>query len=222
MKLIATFIAALTLTGPGACTFHAGIGGMGAVHGDGKTGDTTVSDGTFAATVGAGPCRRWPRWRASFTVEMAMRGASFVPFGAGETMWIFREGEALEGPRRTVRARRSVALKSRLAGGWNGLTDRWVAEAGVGLALLADVITNRNPGDGTPDFSGNFHAFSFDVIATYAPDRSGDGEVWLGGQITYHTNAFSIPTRAARRSPSQRYEAPMRGQSTDCNSGHLP
>jgi hypothetical protein len=222
VKGIAMLWAVSVISSSGGCTFHAGVGGMRAVHGDGKTGDTALSKGTFAATVGGGPCFRWPRLRASITAEVGLRGASFVPFGATEAMWIFREGAAKEGDGHTVRARRSMAIKSRLAGGWNGLADDWVAEAGIGLTFLTDVISDQGSWGSSSQFSGNFHAISFDLVATYAPERIGEDEVWLGGQLTYHANSFAVPHRTRRSTPLQGYQKPHSDQSTDCNSGHLP
>jgi hypothetical protein len=70
--------------------------------------------------------------------------------------------------------RTSLALKGRLAGGWNGITNRRIAEAGMGIAIVLDSDRTRDLYfAGRNDYAGDFHAVSLDVIATYAPDRRG-------------------------------------------------
>jgi len=207
------------------CTFHAGLGGSGAVHSDGKSGNVNVPRGALSATVGAGPCIRWPRLRASLTADLGRRVGGFVALGAGEAMWIFRQGTALDGgdsDGHSVRSRESLALKGRMAGGWNALTSKWIAEASIGLALIADSDRYRIASGGTHKRSGDFHALSADLIASYVPDQFDSDEIWLGGQITYHTNVFSLFQGGKRRASDQRYTVPSKGQSTDCDSGHLP
>jgi hypothetical protein len=70
-------------------------------------------------------------------------------------------------------------------------------------------------GDGK---TGDFHAVSLDLIATYAPDRRGQDEVWLGGQVSYHFNGFSSPPspgpiRGGTVSSGVRYNRPKPGGS---------
>jgi hypothetical protein len=178
--------------------------------------------GAPSLLVGAGPCLRWPRVRASLTFGAALRGISIVPLAATEVMWIFLEGypDHYRGTQRT-----SLAVKGRLAGGWNEITNRRIAEAGIGLALVLDSYRQRNTllGDGK---TGDFHAVSLDLIATYAPDRRGEDEVWLGGQVSYHFNGLSAPPSLGpirgALSSGVRYNQPGPGESTDCNGGHLP
>ncbi|MBP9166228.1 MAG: hypothetical protein KBG48_02535 [Kofleriaceae bacterium] len=138
-------------------------------------------------------------------------------------MWIFNEGHARLGGGTT---RTSLALKGRLAGGWNGITNRRIAEAGLGIAIVLDsdrtrdlYFASRN------DYAGDFHAVSLDVIATYAPDRRGEDEVWLGAQLAFHVNGLSSPPPPTGGAVVRRggdYGRPAPGQSTDCNGGHLP
>ena len=204
----------------GGCTFHAGLGGMGAVHSDGISGGKDIPKGGPSVQVGAGPCRRWPRLRASLTLDGILRARAIAALAVVEAMWIFNEGEALDGSDNDgyhIRSRGSFALKGRLAGGWNDLTNRPIVEAGIGLAGLND--SNRHHSAG---YAGEFHAISLDVIATYAPDRDGDDETWIGGQLTYHTNAFTFYARGGKRAAYQKYQRPVENQSTDCGSGHLP
>ena len=99
------------------------------------------------------------------------------------------------------------------------VTQVLIAEIGIGVAAVND--SNRQHSDGGR-WDGEVHTMSLDLIATYAPDREGDGEIWLGGQLTYHTNAFTFADRGTKRSRGQAYATPSKGQSTDCNSGHLP
>ena len=202
------------------CTYHAAIGGQGKLRGDDMIGSREAPRGAPSLLVGAGPCLRWPRLRASLTLDAALRGISIVPLAATEVMWIFDEGAVRiwEGTTRT-----SLALKGRLAGGWNGITNRRIAEAGVGLAIVLDsdrardlFIANKNA------YTGDFHAVSLDVIATYAPDRRGEDEVWLGAQLAFHLNGLSAPPTPYGRRVRAGYAKPRRGQSTDCNGGHLP
>lgn len=70
---------------------------------------------------------------------------------------------------------------------------------------------------------GDFNAVSLDLITTYAPDRDGEGEVWLGAQLTYHTNGLFAPVvGGGTRIRGAGYGKTSPGYSTDCNSGHLP
>lgn len=216
-------LAASCLASAAGCTFHAAIGGQGRVHGDDTIGDVKAPEGAPALTLGAGPCIRWPRLRASLTVDASLRGVSFIPFAAGEAMWIFDEGYARDD--REGVSRTSLALKGRLAGGWNGITDRWIAEAAIGLAIVIDSERMRDLVFASDSNTGDFHAVSLDLVSTYAPDRDGEAEVWLGGQITFHLNALALPgspggTRFTRRGGG--YGTPTPGESTDCNSGYLP
>ena len=76
-----------------------------------------------------------------------------------------------------------------------------------------------------PQQTGDFHAVSLDLIATYAPDRVGEDEVWLGAQLSFHLNGLSSPppvSGGTRVGSYGQYRAPEPGQSTDCNGGHLP
>jgi hypothetical protein len=66
--------------------------------------------------VGAGPCLRWPRVRASLTFDAALRGISIVPLAATDVMWIFPEASFAQVPT----TRTSLALKGRLAAGGTG------------------------------------------------------------------------------------------------------
>jgi hypothetical protein len=207
----------------GGCTYHVAIGGQGKLRGDDMIGTEKAPRGAPSLLVGAGPCLRWPRVRASLTFDAALRGISIVPLAATEVMWIFLEGYSARYPHAT---RTSLAVKGRLAGGWNEITNRRIAEAGIGLALVLDSYRQRNTllGDGK---TGDFHAVSLDLIATYAPDRRGQDEVWLGGQVSYHFNGFSSPPspgpiRGGTVSSGVRYNRPKPGQATDCNGGHLP
>ena len=207
----------------GGCTYHVAIGGQGKLRGDDKIGAEEAPRGAPSLLVGAGPCLRWPRVRASLTFDAALRGISIVPLAATEVMWIFEEGNARIGGGTT---RTSLALKGRLAGGWNGITNRRIAEAGLGIAIVLDsdrtrdlYFASRN------DYTGDFHAVSLDVIATYAPDRRGEDEVWLGAQLAFHLNGLSAPPPPTGGAVVRRggdYGRPAPGQSTDCNGGHLP
>ncbi|MBP8806496.1 MAG: hypothetical protein KBG48_02555 [Kofleriaceae bacterium] len=198
------------------------IGGQGTIATDGTTAGRNVPDGAPSFLVGAGPCLRWPRLRASLTLDGAVRVKSIAALAATEVMWIFLEGypDHYRGTQRT-----SLAVKGRLAGGWNEITNRRIAEAGIGLALVLDSYRRRNTllGDGK---TGDFHAVSLDLIATYASDRRGEDEVWLGGQVSYHFNGFSAPPSPGpirgALSSGVRYNRPQPGQATDCNGGHLP
>ena len=207
----------------GGCTYHVAAGAMGNLRTDGTTASERVPKAHMALLAGAGPCLRWPRLRASLTLDGAIRGASASVLGATEVMWIFLEGYSARYPHAT---RTSLAVKGRLAGGWNEITNRRIAEAGIGLALVLDSYRQRNTllGDGK---TGDFHAVSLDLIATYAPDRRGQDEVWLGGQVSYHFNGFSSPPspgpiRGGTVSSGVRYNRPKPGEATDCNGGHLP
>ena len=207
----------------GGCTYHVAAGAMGNLRTDGTTASERVPKAHMALLAGAGPCLRWPRLRASLTLDGAIRGASASVLGATEVMWIFLEGYSARYPHAT---RTSLAVKGRLAGGWNEITNRRIAEAGIGLALVLDSYRQRNTllSDGK---TGDFHAVSLDLIATYAPDRRGQDEVWLGGQVSYHFNGLSAPPapgpiRGGTVSSGVRYNRPQPGQATDCNGGHLP
>jgi hypothetical protein len=207
----------------GGCTYHVAIGGQGKLRGDDMIGAEKAPRGAPSLLVGAGPCLRWPRVRASLTFDAALRGISIVPLAATEVMWIFLEGHARSWGGRT---RTSLAAKGRLAGGWNGITNRRIVEAGIGLAVVLDsarmrrLVTER-----FPQQTGDFHAVSLDLIATYAPDRVGEDEVWLGAQLSFHLNGLSSPppvSGGTRVGSYGQYRAPEPGQSTDCNGGHLP
>jgi hypothetical protein len=207
----------------GGCTYHAAIGGQGTITTDGTTAGRNVPDGAPSFLVGAGPCLRWPRLRASLTLDGAVRVKSIAALAATEVMWIFLEGHARSWGGRT---RTSLAAKGRLAGGWNGITNRRIVEAGIGLAVVLDsarmrrLVTER-----FPQQTGDFHAVSLDLIATYAPDRVGEDEVWLGAQLSFHLNGLSSPppvSGGTRVGSYGQYRAPEPGQSTDCNGGHLP
>jgi hypothetical protein len=204
----------------GGCTYHVAIGGQGTIATDGTTAGRNVPDGAPSFLVGAGPCLRWPRLRASLTLDGAVRVKSIAALAATEVMWIFNEGHARFGGGTT---RTSLALKGRLAGGWNAITNRRIAEAGLGIAIVLDsdrtrdlYFASRN------DYTGDFHAVSLDVIATYAPDRRGEDEVWLGAQLAFHFNGWSGPPNPHGRRVQAGYAKPRPGQSTDCNGGHLP
>ena len=207
----------------GGCTYHVAAGAMGNLRTDGTTASERVPKAHMALLAGAGPCLRWPRLRASLTLDGAIRGASASVLGATEVMWIFLEGHARSWDGRT---RTSLGLKGRLAGGWNGITNRRIVEAGIGLAVVLDsarmrrLVTER-----FPQQTGDFHAVSLDLIATYAPDRVGEDEVWLGAQLSFHLNGLSSPppvSGGTRVGSYGQYRAPEPGQSTDCNGGHLP
>jgi hypothetical protein len=200
------------------CTYHAAVGGQGRVHGDDTIGDVKAPRGVPILMVGAGPCLRWPRLRTSLTFDAALRGVSLVPFGAAEVMWLFDEGYA-----RDYVVRTSLGLKGRLAGGWNGVTDRWIAEAGLGLALAIDSYHHRATAFAHPAYVGDYHAVSLDVLVTYAPDRTGEDEAWLGAQLSFDINGLGGPGPAGGTKLSyQRYGTPRPEESTDCNSGHIP
>ena len=204
----------------GGCTYHVAIGGQGKLRGDDKIGAEEAPRGAPSLLVGAGPCLRWPRVRASLTFDAALRGISIIPLAATEVMWIFNEG-ALRIHEASTRT--SLALKGRLAGGWNGITNRRIAEAGLGIAIVLDSDRTRDLYfAGRNDYTGDFHAVSLDVIATYAPDRRGEDEVWLGAQLAFHFNGWSGPPNPHGRRVQSGYAKPRRGQSTDCNGGHLP
>ena len=223
MRSAAWALTASAVAWQGGCTYHVAIGGQGTITTDGTTAGRNVPDGAPSFLVGAGPCLRWPRLRASLTLDGAVRVKSIAALAATEVMWIFLEGypDHYRGTQRT-----SLAVKGRLAGGWNEITNRRIAEAGIGLALVLDSYRRRNTllGDGK---TGDFHAVSLDLIATYAPDRRGQDEVWLGGQVSYHFNGFSSPPspgpiRGGTVSSGVRYNRPKPGEATDCNGGHLP
>ncbi len=216
MKAIALMLTASGLSG---CTYHAAIGGQGRVHGDDTIGDVKAPRGAPILMLGAGPCLRWPRLRTSLTFDAALRGVSLIPFGAAEVMWLFDEGYARDS-RGIVRT--SLGLKSRLAGGWNGVTDRWIAEAGLGVAIVIDSYHMREFAFSDRAYVGDYHAVSLDVLATYAPDRAGDGEAWLGAQVSFEINGIGGPERGGKKLSYQNHRKPRPGESTDCNSGHLP
>ena len=201
------------------CTYHAAIGGQGRVHGDDTIGDVKAPRGVPILMVGAGPCLRWPRLRTSLTFDAALRGVSLIPFGAAEVVWLFDEGYARES-HGVVRT--SLGLKSRLAGGWNGITDRWIAEAGLGVAIVIDSYHHREFAFADPAYVGDYHALSLDLLATYAPDRAGDDEAWLGAQLSFDINGLGGPERGGKKLSTQQYGLPGPGESTDCNSGHVP
>jgi hypothetical protein len=94
--------------------------------------------------VGAGPCLRWPRVRASLTFDAATSWSESASCrsAATEVMWIFLKKEML-GVRRAGTTRTSLALKGRLAGGWNGITNRRIAETGLGIAIVLDSDRTR-------------------------------------------------------------------------------
>ena len=223
MKTTVWTVIASGVAWQGGCTYHVAAGAMGNLRTDGTTASERVPKAHMALLAGAGPCLRWPRVRASLTLDGAIRGASASVLGATEVMWIFDEGHARIW---TGTTRTSLALKGRLAGGWNEITNRRIAEAGVGLAIVLDsdrardlLIANKNA------YTGDFHAVSLDVIATYAPDRRGEDEVWLGAQLAFHLNGLSSPPPPIGGTVVRRggeYSRPAPGQSTDCNGGHLP
>lgn len=202
------------------CTYHAAIGGMGAAQTDGMTSTEKVPKGSLALLAGAGPCLRWPRLRTSITLDGAIRGASASVLAASETFWIVDEGHARG---LDITNRTSLALKTRIAGGQNFITDRWIAEMGLGLAIAMDSEQIRDVFlAGKDKFTGDFHAVSIDVIATYAPDRQGEDEVWIGAQLAFQLNGLSFPTPGGTRIGGREYTKPRTDESTDCNSGHLP
>jgi hypothetical protein len=207
----------------GGCTYHVAAGAMGNLRTDGTTASERVPKAHMALLAGAGPCLRWPRLRASLTLDGAIRGASASVLGATEVMWIFLEGHAQSSEGRT---RTSLGLKGRLAGGWNGITNRRIAEAGMGIAIVLDSDRMRGLNFANRYArTGDFHAVSLDVIATYAPDRRGEDEVWLGAQLAFHLNGWSSPPPpigGSRVANNEKYNKPEPGQSTDCNGGHLP
>ncbi len=207
----------------GGCTYHVAAGAMGNLRTDGTTASERVPKAHMALLAGAGPCLRWPRLRASLTLDGAIRGASASVLGATEVMWIFLEGHAQSSEGRT---RTSLGLKGRLAGGWNGITNRRIAEAGLGIAIVLDSDRMRGLNFANRYArTGDFHAVSLDVIATYAPDRRGEDEVWLGAQLAFHLNGWSSPPPpigGSRVANNEKYNKPQPGQSTDCNGGHLP
>jgi hypothetical protein len=159
--------------------------------------------------------------RTSLTFDAALRGVSLIPFGAAEVMWIFDEGYARES-HGVVRT--SLGLKSRLAGGWNGITDRWIAEAGLGVAIVIDTYHHRRTRvHADPAYVGDYHALSLDVLVTYAPDRAGEDEAWLGAQLSFDINGLGGPGgKGGKKFPTQQYGLPGPGESTDCNGGHVP
>ena len=201
------------------CTYHAAIGGQGRIHGDDTIGDVKAPRGVPVLMVGAGPCLRWPRLRASLTFDAALRGVSLVPFGAAEVMWLFDEGYARDD---AGVVRTSLGLKSRLAGGWNGVTDRWVAEAGLGVAIVIDSFQLRDLAFTRDVHVGDYHAASLDLLVTYAPDRAGEDEAWLGAQLSFEFNGIGGPLRGGEKLSNQHYRTPRPGDPTDCNGGHLP
>ncbi|MBL8623986.1 MAG: hypothetical protein JNK64_21945 [Myxococcales bacterium] len=219
MKAIALLAAVGAFVGSSGCTYHAAIGGMGNLQTDGTTASERVPKAHLALLAGAGPCLRWPRLRASLTVDGAIRGASASTLGAAEVMWIFDEGYArntLDGVVRT-----SLGLKSRLAGGWNWITDRWIAEAGLGVAIVMDSYHHRDFAFSS-GYAGDYHAASLDVLITYAPDRAGEDEAWLGAQLSFEINGIGVPLHGRSKTLKQAYSTPRPGDPTDCNSGHLP
>lgn len=223
MKAVVLMLATIGAAGGGSgCTYHAAIGGMGNLQTDGTTASERVPKAHLALLAGAGPCLRWPRLRTSFTVDGAIRGASASTLGAAEMMWIFNEGAARSGPGVT---RTSLAMKGRLAGGWNWITDRWIAEVGVGVAVVGDTERSRQTLLPSNQYTGDFHALAVDVLATYAPDRQGADEAWLGAQLSFHFNGLSAPpppVGGTRVRGKGRYGTLRPDQATDCNSGHLP
>ncbi|MEZ4400724.1 MAG: hypothetical protein R3B06_11935 [Kofleriaceae bacterium] len=222
MRALALVLASCGLAGGAGCTYRAAIGGMGNLKTDGTTAAEKVPKAHLALAIGAGPCLRWPRVRTSLTVDGAIRGASASLLAASETLWLFHEG-----PSRAIRngeVRTSYALKGRLAGGWNGITDRWIAEAGIGLASVLDSHRTRETLFSGPDGeeTGDFHALSLDLIATYAPDRQGEDEVWLGAQLSFEFNSLSSPPGGGGRRNPGRYGVALPEESTDCNGGVVP
>lgn len=220
MKASLLLLTAICGGGTSACTYHAAIGGQGELRGDAKHGGEEVATGGPILMVGGGPCLRWPRLRTSLSLDGALRGASANILVASETFWIFDEGYARDYQGDT--ARTSLALKGRLAGGWNSVTDRWIADAGIGIAIVIDSDQFRDFAWFGSGRSGDFNAVSLDAVATYAPDTSGEDDVWIGGQIAFHFSGFAMPTRGYDKLKNQAYSKPAPGQSTDCNSGHLP
>lgn len=220
MKAPLLLLTAICGGGTSACTFHAAIGGQGELRGDAKHGGKEVATGGPILMVGGGPCLRWPRVRTSLSLEGALRGASANILVASETFWIFDEGYARSHHPDVTRT--SLALKGRLAGGWNSITNRWIAETGMGIAVVIDSDQYRDFAWQGSGRSGDFHAISLDAIATFAPDTSGEDDVWIGGQLAFHFSALAGPARGSRRIKNSTYRKPRPGQSTDCNSGHLP
>ena len=223
MRSAAWAVIASAAVWQGGCTYHVAAGAMGNLRTDGTTASERVPKAHMALLAGAGPCLRWPRLRASLTLDGAIRGASASVLGATEVMWIFLEGHAQSSEGRT---RTSLGLKGRLAGGWNGITNRRIAEAGLGIAIVLDSDRMRGLNFANRYArTGDFHAVSLDVIATYAPDRRGEDEVWLGAQLAFHLNGWSSPPPpigGSRVANNEKYNKPEPGQSTDCNGGHLP
>ena len=221
MKAVVLMLATIGAAGGGSgCTYHAAIGGMGNLQTDGTTASERVPKAHLALLAGAGPCLRWPRLRASLTVDGAIRGASASTLGAGEVMWIFNEGYAR---RSHGVVRTSLGLKSRLAGGWNWITDRWIAEAGLGVAIVIDTYHHRDLTFTRDVYVGDYHGASLDVLVTYAPDRAGEDEAWLGPQLSFDFNGLGSPGgQGGKKLPTQQYGLPGPGESTDCNSGHVP
>ena len=221
MRARALVLASCGLAGSTGCTYHAAIGGHGRIHGDDTIGDVKAPRGAPILMVGAGPCLRWPRIRTALTVDFALRGVSLIPFAASETLWLFHEGPSRDTGRED--ARTSYAVKGRLAGGWNGVTDRWIAEAGLGLAAVLDSNRMRQTiFSRREEYTGDFHSMSLDLIATYAPDRQGEDEVWLGAQLSFELNALSSPPGSGGRRNPGRYGVARDGASTDCNGGIVP
>jgi len=216
MKATMLILAASGLSG---CTYHAAVGGQGRVHGDDTIGDVKAPHGVPVLLVGAGPCLRWPRLRTAFTFDAALRGVSLIPFGAAEVMWLFDEGYARESH---GVVRNSLGMKSRLAGGWNGVTDRWIAEAGLGVAIVTDTYQHRRTAWADPAYVGDYHALSLDVLVTYAPDRAGEDEAWVGAQLSIDINGLGGPGGGGKKFPTQQYGVPRPEESTDCNGGHIP
>ena len=221
MRALALVLASCGLASSAGCTYHAAIGGMGNLQTDGTTAAQKVPRAHLALLAGAGPCLRWPRLRTAITIDGAIRGASASVLAASETLWLFHEG-----PSRSTRdgdARTSYAVKGRLAGGWNGVTDRWIAEAGLGLAAVVDSSRMRQTiFSRREEYTGDFHSMSLDLIATYAPDRQGEDEVWLGAQLSFELNALSSPPGSGGRRNPGRYGVARDGASTDCNGGIVP
>lgn len=135
-------------------------------------------------------------------------------------MWLFDEGYARYHRRGDVRT--SLGLKGRLAGGWNWITDRWIAEAGLGVAIVIDSFQHRDLAFTRNVDVGDYHAVSLDLLVTYAPDRAGEDEAWLGAQLSFDINGIGVPLRGGRKLPTQQYGVPRPGDPTDCNSGHVP
>jgi hypothetical protein len=220
MKGLLLLLATIASASASACTFHAAIGGQGLLRGDAKHGGEEVATGGPILMAGGGPCLRWPRVRTSLSLDGALRGASADILVASETFWIFDEGHARSYHSATTRT--SLALKTRLAGGWNSATNRWVAETGLGLAVVIDSNQHRRFAWQGAGRAGDFHAVSLDAVATYAPDTGGEDDVWIGGQLAFHFGAPALPAQGYDKLRNQNYEKPKAGQPTDCRSGHLP